>query len=316
MKRASSVSPRGPIAKRVIADLRKQSKRKVVDLGELRQAKMEGMNLLDSVVSRQDLSQYDPLHGVYVYAQNLLSVFVEQIAELPPLAKLADAYFRAEEEYMPSGPPMSPLTGSYFFCWGCFDLFVGVKKESFGKICIEVCRSLNVDPHLMAIFQAMQDSRMGLYVHEGFSNDRVMLREIVTNDRLAAVVPSGYQGKPGEMWFARVLPEPFPELELGYSVVFTTPYVIVEKVLGKVLPAPESHWIAYLDRTLARTGRVDRQSAYEQLMKYGLHRHYWNEYIFEAYGNHQHDMVLLTGYPDVPLSRPHSRESQAREDQA
>ena len=47
-------------------------------------------------------------------------------------------------------------------------------------------------------------------------------------------------------------------------------------------------------------------------MKYGLERNYWNEYIFEAYVNHQHDMILLTGFPDIPLSRPHSKESQER----
>ena len=47
-------------------------------------------------------------------------------------------------------------------------------------------------------------------------------------------------------------------------------------------------------------------------MKFGLNRHYWNEYIFEGYANHQDDMILLAGFPDIPLSRPHSDENSER----
>jgi hypothetical protein len=82
MKTPSGVSLRGPIAKRVIADLKKQSKRKVVDLSQLRRAKLEGNNLLGSTISQEDLGQYDTLHGVYVYAQNLLSVFVLRVSKV------------------------------------------------------------------------------------------------------------------------------------------------------------------------------------------------------------------------------------------
>jgi len=65
-----------------------------------------------------------------------MSVFVEQLAELPVLSKLTNAY--AEDGYLPSGPPMSPLTNSYFSCWGFFDLCVGQNKETFGTVTIDV----------------------------------------------------------------------------------------------------------------------------------------------------------------------------------
>jgi hypothetical protein len=35
------------------------------------------------------------------------------------------AVTKAEDEYMPSGPPMSPLTGSYFWMWALCDLRIG-----------------------------------------------------------------------------------------------------------------------------------------------------------------------------------------------
>jgi hypothetical protein len=44
------------------------------------------------------------------------------LAELPELSKLAERIAAAEEEYMAEGPPMSPITRSYFNDWTLFDL--------------------------------------------------------------------------------------------------------------------------------------------------------------------------------------------------
>jgi len=127
-----------PISAKIIAGLRKTNSRKVVDISELRDAKITAENLKKTVITEKQLSRLDPLHGVYIYAQNKLSVIMEQLSELPALSKLTDAYTNAEDVYMPSGPPMSPLTKSYFTCWGFFDLCVGLKKETFGTIAIDV----------------------------------------------------------------------------------------------------------------------------------------------------------------------------------
>jgi hypothetical protein len=43
----------------------------------------------------------------------------------------------------------------------------------------------------------------------------------------------------------------------------------------------------------------------ENLMKQGLSDNYWNETIFQAYVNHQPDVIYLKGLPDVSSSRPH-----------
>ena len=202
---------------------------------------------------------------------------------------------------------------SYLYLYsfmGFFDLCVGPMKESFGSIATEVCKYLDVDKGLIRLFQKMQASRMGFYVHEGFFGQHVLLKEFLTEERIKAVVPSGHKGQPGEIWLARILPEPFEEIPLGYSVVFTTPYVIGmvrEKLFYQV--GDQFEWQAFFERTLKQTERRNRTAAYEQFMKYGLTRHYWNEYIFEGYVNEVPGAILLTGFPDIPLSRPHSRES-------
>ncbi len=301
---------KGPIAKRVISDLRKQSKRKVVNLAEVRNARIDAEDLQKSVLSSEELADHDPLHSVYVYAQNMLSVLTEQLGELPALVKLNNAYADAQEIYMPSGPPMSSLTTSYFTCWGMFDLVAGVKKESFGSVCIDLGRALHLDRHLIRVFEHMLDSRMGFYVHEGTDQEFVLLREIFTNERHKVIVPAGYAGQQGEIWYARVLPEPFPELNFGYSVVFTTPYLIAEEDRRGLTFASEEKWLEYFQRNLSKTGKKNPRVAYKHLLKYGLSKHYWNEYVFESYSNHRNEMILLVGFPDAAKTRPHSPEYQ------
>ncbi|MFH0729721.1 MAG: hypothetical protein V2B19_25690 [Pseudomonadota bacterium] len=298
-----------PISKKVIAGLQKTAGRKIIDISELRDAKILAENLEQTVITEKALAGYDPLHGVYVYAQNKLSVFIEQLAALPALSKLSDAYAAAEDEYMPSGPPASPLTLSYFSCWGFFDLCVGLKKETFATIVIDACRFLKADPGLIMIFELMQKSRMGFYVHEGVAGKFVSLREFVTGKEIKVIVPSGYLGKQGEIWLARLMPEPFPELNYGYSVVFTTPYVISEMQKSRFVMVSEEKWTSFFERTREKTKIEDKKRSYEFLMKYGLNRHYWNEYIFEGYVNHTNDMILLAGVPDISSSRPHSKEN-------
>jgi hypothetical protein len=301
-----------PISRKVLSDIRKSINRKVIDISEFKNAKIDAEKLEKSVISEKALSELDPLHGVYAYAQNKISVLVEQIAELPALSKLTNAYADAMDIYMPSGPPMSPLTASYFSCWGFFDLCVGLKKESFGTIIIDICRSLNVDQGLIKIFEYMQNSRMGFYVHEGVSEGFVHLRELITQKQVNVIVPSGYMGNQGEIWFARIMPEPFAELNYGYSVVFTTPYIISEMRNERFVPSSEKNWELFFERNLGKTKIDNKNGAYEFFVKFGLNRHYWNEYIFEGYVNHQDDMILLAGFPDIPLSRPHSKENSER----
>jgi hypothetical protein len=314
---ASNKTPsvgRGPIAKKVIAAARASLERRLTNLADWREARLRAEDDRKTVISRDNLSQYDPLHALYIYGQNQLSVLIEQLARLPMLDKLAGAYAAAFDAYMPSGPPISPLTGSYFTCWAAFDLSTsGAKKETLCTVATDFCQAQKVDEGLITLFETMQASRMGVYRHEGTSGRFVFLRELVTDQEIKAISPSGYLGKPGEVWLVRVLPPPFADLDLNYSVVFTTPYL-----LGKLGPAGrfrtdvEEDWSAYFKRNLAPGDQAAAGSAYELLMKYGLSRKYWNEYIFLAYRDFRHDVVMLEGIPDIVDSLPHADVGRAR----
>ena len=305
---------RGPLARKVIASAQRHLQKKITSLADWREAKVRAEDFQKTIISANDLTQYDPLHGLYIYGQNQLSVLIEQLAELPMLEKLADLYAEAQEEYMPSGPPMSPLTTSFFTCWGFFDLCRGgAKKESLGTVAIDFCRFMNMDEGLITVFEKMQESRMGIYKHEGASGGYLVFRELITNREIKAISASGYHGNPGEIWFARVLPPPFENKSFEYSVVFTTPYVLGKNgSRNEFIPFVEKDWLDYFERNLKKIRTSEKELAYEQLMKYGLSRNYWNEYVFLSYRNHRHDMIFLEGFPDVPSSLPHSKEGSEK----
>jgi hypothetical protein len=297
----------GPISRKVVAALERERRRRVVDFSALKLGAERAADLERGVISETDMRKFDPLHAVYAYAQHKIAAIVELIAELPMCAKLIDAYSSAEDEYMPSGPPMSPLTGSYFFCWGVFDSAVGPEKETLGTVAIDLCRAIGTEPSLLRLFRHMQASRMGLYIHEGVHGAHVLLREFVTGMQHRCICPAGYLGNPGELWFVRVLSDPFESLPMGYSLVFNTPYIIGQYTGQFFHPADTSDWQAFLDRTLPKSRIAKPADAYAHLMKYGLSRNYWNNYLMDAYVNHRQDVIMLAGIPDTPASLPHAR---------
>ncbi len=199
---------------------------------------------------------------------------------------------------MPSGPPMSPITRSYFVNWSLFDVTIGLHDESFGSCVAAVSKALGAHPSYVAFVEALCRTRPGLYVHEGRHGEVIELSELVTNQRHKTRITSGYQGKRGDLLLLRLLPPYFVEVDEALSL--TTPYLIQWP--------PLSDWQAYFERILSKLG-TGRQRAYESLMKRGMAPHgprYFTEYIFESYANHKQEVVFLEGLPDVAESRPHS----------
>jgi hypothetical protein len=81
---------------------------KVIPLQAIRDARkmIENANFPKT----DDVKHLDPAHGIYVHVFNTLVAMLEQLAGLPELDPFCDIIEKAQEEYMPSGPPMSPLT--------------------------------------------------------------------------------------------------------------------------------------------------------------------------------------------------------------
>jgi len=285
-----------PIADKIVRYIKKGVHGNVVNLSDFITGRKNAEELQKTVVSKEELAEYHPAHAVYVHTQNQVSVMAEQLSVLKEMDRFSIPIDRAMDDYMPSGPPWSPLTTSFFTCWAFFDVCIGTAEETIGTTVMTVGRAFGMSDELIRVMRLMQDSRMGIYVNEGSDNGAVMLRELVTNVRCRAIATSGYLGRKGELWYARVLPPPLPILT--EYVVFTTPYVLVSP--------DEREWQAYFRRTLPDAPLQDRIRRYERHMKFGPTTRYWTEFVFEAYVNHQTDVIFLEGLPDIPESRPHS----------
>ncbi len=289
-------SPLGPIAKKVQATLRKVKQEKLVDLTTWKAAKVHATDLaaqspmIDPEVGRR----YPEFAGI-TQVTNWVLTALELMQDLPALAKFTEKVSRFEEEYMPEGPPMSPLTRSFFWQWMLYDLPIGVQRETFGSILLALAPDLKIPDDVAHVLALLVESRLGLYVVDRVDGDNISLRELVTERRCVATCPSGYVGKVNDLWLVRLVP---PPLEGARWTVVMTPYLILRPVVAE--------WQSYLDRTLPLTGVKERTGAYESLMKHGLEPTYWAEYVFEAYANHQDGVILLMGLPDVEASRPNS----------
>ena len=286
-----------PIAAQVMGKMRKAVHGKLINLRSVVAGRAAAERMQKQVVTEGELAGFHPAHAAYVYAQNQVSVMSEQLTALREMAPFVDIVSKAEYLYLPSGPPMSPLTTSYFTCWAFFDACAGPANETIGTTILELGAAFGMQPKLSRLIQSMQDSRMGLYIQRGTEGGLVVLEDIVTGDICRAVSPAGYRGRKGELWYVRVLPPPLP----GGSehVVFTTPYILLQ---------PEARaWLAYFDRTFAHNQEA-RVENYELHMKYGPTRAYWNDFVFEAYVSHRQEAIFLAGLPDVPENRPHSRK--------
>jgi hypothetical protein len=239
---------------------------------------------------------HDPLHAVYIAVQNITSVFSECVSVLPEMAAYYNIVGAAEEEYMPSGPPMSPLTTSFFTTWAFFDFRFGGDKETIGTCLIDLSDQLGIDPSMVEAVRRFQESRMGIYEHFGTVGGKIGLEELVTGRRFSCICPAGYRGRPGELWYVRLCP-PLLE-EMDYHVAMTTPYIL--------LGAGKSDWIAFLKRTMVQCDGPNDPIRLHNLLKYGLEPNYWNEFVFLAYHNFQRDAVFLTGIPDMKATLPHA----------
>jgi hypothetical protein len=214
----------------------------------------------------------DPLHAVYVAVQNFSSVFAERVSVLPEFDPYYRVAFDAQETYMPGGPPMSPLTGSYFTTWAFYDLRFGPDDETIGSCLLDVAERIGLGPDETEAIRLMSETRMGVYEHAGLKGGRCLLRELITDDEFECYCPAGYLGKPGELWFVRLCPPIDPA---DYHVAFTTPYIL--------MGFGTADWTAYLSKSLIGLTAPEKRRRLQEVLKYGRGPNFWSEFIFKAY---------------------------------
>lgn len=285
----------GEISEKLVTMIRSSRSKKVVQLRDYAKGKQFIANEVKDVQQLVDKG-YNPLHAIYVSAQNLVSLLAELFSELSLFKEYYEIVDYAEDLYMPDGPPISPLTRSYFTTWAFFDVRFGIDDETIGTCVLDVGEDLKIPSDMSEVIRLFQNSRMGVYRHCGKDGKNVVLKELGSKEEYPCYVGSQYFGQKGELWFVRRLP-PTNDL-FDYSLIFTTPYVLAN--------VSEKSWLEYINRTLLKIELPDKKEALHHLMKYGLETNYWNEYIFLAFHHAQNEAIFLSGIPDIKESLPHA----------
>jgi len=292
----------GTTADKIAKAIRARQRSGGIDLSSYRAVEDAGLG--DDRLRELLAKGYDPAHAVYIHAQNFASFISEEMSAMKELRQFAVFVGKAEEDYLPGYPPQSPVTMSHFTTWAFFDVLFGQSHETIGTCLLRLSQEMPFPTMLVDALAVMRTSRMGFYVHEGFEDRFVRLREVGGEGVKRCHIPSGFKGARGQIWFGRLLP-PLDE-GIEYHVFFTTPYVMVETT--------EAGIAAYLNREIARQdGRrlPGRMDAREFVLKHGPSPNHWNEYIFCAYSHHLSDAVFLAGVPDDRESLPHGRLMRA-----
>ena len=276
-----------PIAKRLIAKMNQVRTGRLAKVTGLLKAPLLGSEGLEP-------DPFHPAHEAHVEVQNRLGDIVSCISDMSELARLWDLLAGAEDEYGPQGPPMSPLTVSYFQSWLLFDACVPKTTVTLTGIILELGAITGMDFELARLARMQSQSRLGFYLHQGIKDGLSILEELVTGNVCQALVPAGHPGQQGELWLVRIFPPPFPGTV--EHVVANTPYVVIDP--------PVQSWLAYFNRTLPQPLQA---TDYKRHMKFPPTWNYWHEYVFEAYVNHRREVIFLQGLPDDAKSRPHSR---------
>ena len=285
------------ISSQIIKGSKNSNVNRVINLSEFNYLKDQLLDIESNMEKLFKKYQYDPSHKIYLCMQNLLSYFAEEFSIKKEFSEYYDIVSKIEDDFIPSGPPMSPLTVTYFTFWCFCDLRFGIEKETIGTIFYDLAIELLIDELLLKSLENLNQSYMGFYVHNGFDNDLILLKEILTNKEYSCICPAGYQGNKGEIWFVRIAPN--LDNIYNYQIILTTPYVIINN--------NEKDWLSYFQRQSITKNDINYLERLNQLLKYNSDNLYWHNYILAAYVNFSYNRILLTGIPDLKGSKPHEK---------
>ncbi len=209
-----------------------------------------------------------------------------------------DFFDELEIQYMPGGPPMSPVTDSFFMTWQVCDLDLG-KGETLATIATELAALLGLR-NMQADFRAFARSYCGLYEVQSEAKGVIRVVDLHTGAERDVRVVDTMPCAPGTLWWTRLLP---PRKPGDHWTSIGTPYILVG-------PNVVSQWRAYFDRVLAGVPEAGRAQAYVQHLKAGPHSTFWLDYVMDGYVGQHGICVELTGIPDRPDSLPHSEQSE------
>lgn len=290
------------IATKIAKILEKYNSAKMTNLAEYMDLRDTLITVSRELYSENDLDDpyeeyIDLQYAIYLSAHNLLSFVIEMMSGgLPSFDKHNKIGMDATDDYMPSWPPMSPISRSFFNTWLSFDLRLDVDQESYTSCVVELGKPLGIDSNFCHLFNLMDQSRLGVYKVLDKIGNKAILEEIFTKRQYLYFNPNLHELACNELCLLRL----FLPINgtFNYHISIESPYILASR---------EDEWQDFFARNiLVKRGTPAAEVNYEKFMKSGLNNCYWLEYVMQGYIRHTDLVIYLKGVPDIAASRPHT----------
>jgi hypothetical protein len=236
----------------------------------------------------------DPSFHAYAAANNVANEFASQALDILELIPFNNQLADLQEEYMPSYPPMSPVTSAFFAGWMVLDARDPYSALTLGELFTHHLQHEGKSECLRKAMVELNNSFCSFYEVTDVGVDGVTLWDIAGKQEIQCWNSSGYPGRRGEVWYVRVVP---PCVKgSNRSVTVCTPYVFRDGY--------RRTWEDFFQRRLASTAGVGNSLG--DYLKHGKWLGYWLEFVFQAFSGYSGNMILVTGVPDDAASLPHS----------
>ncbi|KJU84687.1 SEC-C motif domain protein [Candidatus Magnetobacterium bavaricum] len=234
----------------------------------------------------EDKDEHERVSAIYNQIQNRFYYFCEEVIGFSEFNDWYEKVVKFDDEYTPNYPPISPVTSIHFNSWTYVDLRFEKEQVTIGEVYQEVFTNYGGCKEGLELIDNFNKSSMRIYeiIHRDSVHNFVWVKDIITKEEYKAYCANGYTGnKIGELWLVRLLPPPLNLVD--YGVIFTTPYVLINRT--------KDEWITSLKMEISKTKIEDTKEAYKHLMKHGLNNRYWNEFIVNSYFSHQENAIFL-----------------------
>jgi len=240
----------------------------------------------------------------------------------PQFERLSRLYDRFQEEFVPGGPPKSPVYDSYATQHILGEVPQGVASETPFSVLARLTSGQPKHEPLQRLALALAGSHLDLYRVTRAVGTNAELERIREEGTLSVRLTGPFL-QAGDRMLGRVLPFG------GAFFIADSPYL---------LKAPDADWLEYLARAAGESSpnaasseaprpasnakltpkerarlRQKRAAAARQspdagsvrLLKYGRSERYWLDFIMDAYAGERRGIAFLAGIPDRPETLPH-----------
>jgi hypothetical protein len=247
------------------------------------------------VASQSEGREHWPTHIRQVWqTASVVEVFSGVLHNTDLTCSYVKTVLKAEDEFMPGRPPMSPIMASLFDSWAAVDLTIGRDKETACSCVLDLASLLRLRADLKPVVRAVGESRLGIYERLETKGENLWLRELLTEEVHLCRCLSGYEGEPGQVWLTRVIP--YAPRDDDAQPTLTTPYVSTDYSADE--------WREFLREQVPQRGGLERNLA--RFMKRGPKPFYWFEFFMDGYCGHEDLAVFVKGLPGVTDSLPHA----------